>query len=328
MKDQPMKKIRSLAIAGLFVLSVTTALAATLAENFTSDPAADGWQVFGDTNLFQWDSTNQNLAVTWDSSQPNSYFYHPLGTILTRNDDFSIAFDLQLNDAEAGGYGFEIAISLLNFADATNAVLERGVGVDPVYGAQNVTELDYFPDAGFGATISPTMISSNNQFASAFDYPLELASGVLFHVVMTYTAGSQTLSTAITNENDGQPFGPIDDVQLDTNFTDVRLDTVAVSSYSDTNSYGSVLVHGTVANLVVTVPPPPVQGLSGSLSNGQWQVQFISRTHWLYTLQQTADFQSWSDVSLPASGSGTNLFLQDTHAPADRGFYRVRADRP
>jgi hypothetical protein len=48
--------------------------AATISENFANDPLRNGWQIFGDTNLFQWDSTNQNLDVTWDSSQTNSYF--------------------------------------------------------------------------------------------------------------------------------------------------------------------------------------------------------------------------------------------------------------
>ena len=66
-------------------------------ENFSADPLQNGWQIFGDTNLFQWDSTNQNLDVTWDSSQTNSYFYNPLGTILAKSDDFSLSFDLQLN---------------------------------------------------------------------------------------------------------------------------------------------------------------------------------------------------------------------------------------
>src|SRR5208283_6228045 len=95
-----MKEIRSLALAGLFVLSAAHCGAATLTENFSTDPLQNGWQIFGNTNLFQWNATNQNLAVTWDSSQTNSYFYHPLGTVLTRNDDFSIAFDLQLNEVE------------------------------------------------------------------------------------------------------------------------------------------------------------------------------------------------------------------------------------
>jgi len=95
-----MKRIRSLAFPGLFVLFA--AHAATITENFANNPLQNGWQVFGNTNLFQWNSANQNLAVTWDSTQTNSYFYHPLGTILARDDDFNVAFDLRLNDFVAG----------------------------------------------------------------------------------------------------------------------------------------------------------------------------------------------------------------------------------
>jgi hypothetical protein len=78
----------------------------------------------------------------------------------------------------------------------------------------------------------------------------------------------------------------------------------------------------------VTVPPPPIQDLSGNFSNRVWQVQFISQTNWLYTLESTPDFQSWTDVSISTSGNGTNLFLQDTNVPSGKTFYRVRADRP
>jgi hypothetical protein len=326
-----MKKLCSLALAGLFVLFATRAGATIIIENFSTNPLQNGWQIFGNTNLFQWDSTNYDLAVTWDSSQTNCYFYHSLGTVLTRNDDFSIAFGLQLNDVAVDGFGFELAINLLNFADATSTNLQRGVGIDPAFGARSVAEFDYFPDAGFGATISPTIISSNNQFASAFNFPLELTNGISFHIVMTYTASNQTFSTLITNNSNGQPFGPIDDVRLNsygTNFSDFRLDTVAISNYSDTNSYGSIFVHGIVDNFVVTVPPPPIQDLTGAFSNGVWQVQFISRSNWLYTLERTGDFQSWTDVSLATSGNATNLFLQDTNPPADNAFYRVHAERP
>lgn len=326
-----MKKIRSLAFAGLFVLFAICSQATTITENFSADPLQNGWQIFGDTNLFQWDSTNHDLAVTWDSSQANSYFYHPLGTVLTRDDDFSITFDLQLNDVAVDGFGFELAISLLNFADATSTNLQRGVGIDPAFGARSVAEFDYFPDAGFGATISPTMISSNNQFASAFNFPLELTNGISFHIVMTYTASNQTFSTLITNNSNGQPFGPIDDVLLNsygTNFSDFRLDTAAISNYSDTNSYGSILAHGIVDNLVVIVPPPPVQNLTGTFSNGVWQAQFISRTNWLYTLQRTTNFVSWADASPAANGNKTNQLLQDTNPHADKAFYRIRAERP
>ena len=80
LKDQPMLKVRLsvLALAGLSVVSASRAV--TVVEDFSTDPQAKGWQVFGDTNLFAWNSTNRNLEVTWDSTQPNSYFYYPLGS--------------------------------------------------------------------------------------------------------------------------------------------------------------------------------------------------------------------------------------------------------
>src|SRR5688572_27600162 len=59
-----MKRIRPLAFASLFVLSAAQAI--TITENFTNNPLQNGWQVFGDTNLFQWNSVNQNLAVTYE----------------------------------------------------------------------------------------------------------------------------------------------------------------------------------------------------------------------------------------------------------------------
>jgi hypothetical protein len=74
--------------------------------------------------------------------------------------------------------------------------------------------------------------------------------------------------------------------------------------------------------------PPPIQNFSGAFSGGIWQVQFISQTNWLYTLQRTADFQSWTNISISTSGNGTDLFLQDTNAPTDKSFYRVRAELP
>ena len=58
------------------------------------------------------------------------------------------------------------------------------------------------------------------------------------------------------------------------------------------------------------------------------QAQFISRSNWLYTLERTTDFKSWTDVSSATSGNGTNLFLPDTNARADKAFYRVKAERP
>ena len=54
-----MKKVLfvSLALAGLCVLFAARSGATTITEDFSANPLQNGWQIFGDTNLFQWDAT-------------------------------------------------------------------------------------------------------------------------------------------------------------------------------------------------------------------------------------------------------------------------------
>src|SRR5271157_5082570 len=129
-----MLKIRLMALA-LAGASLITVRGGTILENFATNPLQDGWTVFGDTNLFQWDATNHDLRVTWDSSQPNSYFYHPLGTTVTRADDFSLSFDLDLTDIGLGIHSylsnsFTIALGFLNLAVATGPAFLRGTSTN------------------------------------------------------------------------------------------------------------------------------------------------------------------------------------------------------
>jgi hypothetical protein len=310
----------SLAVAGWSAWSV--ARATVITENFSTDPLSYGWQMFGQTSLFHWNPTNRNLEVTWDSAQPNSYFYHPLGTILTTNDDFSLAFDIQVSDASGTGF-FELAVGFFNFRDATNVNFARGTGSD----SPNLVEFNYFPDTGWGPTLSCTMTDTNSVFHFLEDF-VGLDSGVTYHVVLTHAAGAALVNGQVFR--DGQLYTALPVSYLSTNFTDFRLDTVAVSSYTATNDpWGSsLLAHGSVDGFVVTVPPPPVQNLTGSFSNAVWQIQFISRSNWLYNLERTGDYLLWTNVLSAIPGNGTNLFLPDTNAPANRAFYRVRAERP
>jgi hypothetical protein len=325
-----------LALAGVVLQLAAVLPAATLHENFSTDPALRGWSVFGDTNLFAWDRTNQNLRVTWDSSQTNSYFYLPLGTVLSRNDDFSVEFDLRLSDiAPTTKPGpFEIGVGFFNLADATRTNFWRGAGRDLEHGPRSIVEFDYFPAGYFpewnwytDPTISPTVVSMDNtNFDSGFAL-LELATDAAYHVVLSYSGLSQSLHTEVWR--DGAQIGPIADVALDTGFTDFRLDTFSISSYSDTgDDYDSVLAHGVVDNLVVTASPRPVGYLTGGWSNGVWQVQFASRTNWLYTLECAGNFQQWTNVLPNVPGTGERLCLQDTNPPASKAFYRVRATQP
>ena len=150
--------------------------------DFETDPLVQGWAALGEASLFQWDPVAGNMKVAWDSSKTNSYFHRPLGVTLTRQDDFALSFDLRLDSVAIGvdpakPFTFQLAVGLIQLATATNRELWRASGVDALHGPRNLVEFAYFPDSGFGATISPSMISSNNQFASQFDYPIELGHG-------------------------------------------------------------------------------------------------------------------------------------------------------
>jgi hypothetical protein len=194
-----------------------------------------------------------------------------------------------------------------------------------------VVEFDYFPDSGFGATISPTVISSNGVFASGFNSPLALALNDLYHVELRYAASNLTLSTTVTRN--GAPFGPIADVVLDgAAFTDFRVDAFAVSSYSDAGQDpdwdGSIRAHGRLDHVEWEVPEPPVGALTVGVRDGRGTVEFESQTGWVYTLEGAEDLRAWEPASAPTPGVAGRLALTDGRVPGDRVFYRVRAERP
>jgi hypothetical protein len=324
-----------LALVASTTLFALPAPATTLSESFSSDPLQQGWKIFGDTNLFRWDSTNQNLQVTWDSSRPNSYFYHPLGTILARADDFNVSFDLQLIDIGVGSdtnkaSSFEIAISFLDLDLATQTNFLRGTGVN----SPDLAELAYFWDSGFGATVYPTLVDTNGTFnyISSSDYAIfALAPGDWYHIVMSYTASNQTVVTTLTNFEQTSGVRIHQSINT-TNFADFRVGTFSISSYSDAGQEpmyaGSVLAHGLVDNLLISVPAPPVQTVLGSLSNGLWQARFAGLTNWWYTLERTTDFRSWTAVSPLVPGQPGLTSLSETNHTTPGAFYRIRASRP
>ncbi len=341
-----MLKIRLsvLALAGLSVLSASGAV--TIMEDFATNPLAHGWQVFGESNLFTWNSANRNLEVTWDSSRANSYFYWPLGAQFTRYDDLSVEFDLRLADitsgVEPGKTGpLEIGFGFLNFTDAASTNFMRGAWG----GAPNVVEFDYYP-AGFydfggslwpiAPTTTPSFISGVNsqhyapEYLTAYEY--DLPTNQTIHVRLTYDGLGQTATLAVTTN--GTPLATLPELVLNSptnsQFTavdDFRVDVFSISSYSSNgDDYDSVLAHGTVGNLVVTATARPIGWVSGGFtSDGVWQVQFFGRSNWLYTLECATDLGSWAAVSPTVRGTGDNMVLGDTNAVAARAFYRVSA---
>src|ERR1051325_9160004 len=281
-----LKSVLALAAsAGICSVAFGASAPVSVFEDFRFNPLTNGWKVFGQTNLFAWNATNQNLEVIWDSSKSNSYFYKPLGRTLTRSNDFNLYFDLRMRDIAIGTttnkpYTFQIAVGLLNFQQATNRTFLRGTGYD----SPNLFEFDYFPDSGFGATMSPTVISSNNEFATAFILK-EITVNDVFRVMMRMNQDEQRVSTAIYRND--QLYDQTD-FALPMSFTDFAVDTLAVMSYSDEGQFpdfaGSILAHGTVDNLVVTTGGIPIDmHLSGRFENSNWRLDFDTMPGWIYS---------------------------------------------
>jgi hypothetical protein len=304
-------------------------------EDFSMDPAERGWAVFGEVSLFGWNDQTEQLEVTWDSSKTNSYFHRPLGTVLNSNDDFGFGFTLELDLVTVGvdpakPFTFQIAVSLIGWQSASEPEFLRGTGVDATRGPRNMVEFAYFPDSGFGATISPSIISGHNEFATRFNFPLELTTGDQFDVTMRYTAAEKTLRTMVTRNL--APFAPIQDVTLPVEFADFKLDTFAVCSYNDAGQNpqfgGSIFAQGRIDEIQLHLPEPPVRNLVAHRAAEGWRMTFAAQPGWNYVLEETADLESWAIVVSQASDRRQDLSLTDTNAPADRSFYRVRAEKP
>jgi len=308
-------------------LHLTTA--ADFFEDFASAPEASRWQTHGDASLFSW-NPDGHLDVTWDSSQTNSYLFHRLGTILGKDDDFTLAFDLTLRSIDPGFREgkpgtFQLALGFINLADATRTNFFRGKGTGNV---RSLVELDYFPDAGLGATLWPAVWSTNASlsYRDANDYTLiELPLNTVLRIELTYTATNRTLQSAILA--DGQPFGPINDLVLSSFFTDFRVDAFAICSYSDEGTETSLHATGEIDNVRLTLPPPPVGELALMRSAGDWQLNFTSRTNWFYQAEVTSAFDAWQPAGNEVPGSGEVISLPVGEDGSPR-FWRVRATRP
>lgn len=316
-------------------VAVSVAGAATRQEDFAADPLSHGWRVFGDADLFSWDAANGNLRVTWDSSRTNSYFQLPLGTILTRGDDFTFALDLRIDDVIGGvdpqkPFTFELAFGLQNAADAQRTNFFRGL-----FGsACNLAEFNYFPAADqVQASVTAAFWSTNarlNYSGSGDNTIVGLPVGLWMRVSVDYSASSRVISTTIATN--GQPFAAINPVPLSAAFTDFRVDTFAIASYSDAGQSGtpkgSILAHGVVDNVAIVLPPAPIRDLRLAFVNGVCQASFLSLTNWIYSLERSTDFLSWTSVPGTATGNGATVILPDSDPLLGGAFYRVRGARP
>jgi hypothetical protein len=256
---------------------------------------------------------------------------------MTRRDDFDVSLDLLLNNFAAGVDStkpgtFQLAFGFQNYADASRPTFLRAAP----NAAPNLVEFNFMPDTGFGPTIWPAVMSTNGamNYSGASDFNVfNLPTEQIMRVSLAYRGSEETATITITTN--GELVGQITTAHLATNdvafgkkFTQFNVDTFAIASYSDAGQggafAGSLLAHGLIDNVVITVPPSPIQNLTGQFSGNLWKANFRSRTNWIYQLQSSPD-QAWTNIGASVSGNNEILNIADTNAAQSAAFYRVVA---
>ena len=291
-------------------------------DDFSVDPLANGWAVHGDESLFKWNAADGALAVTWNSERPNSLFHRPLGLTLTEADAFAFAFDITLDEVKAGHrdgqpYTFEVALGLLNTALAKADGFKRGSGTD----SPNLVEWDYFPDTGFGATVSPAIASAKSQFAAGFIFPAEMVPGKSYSVRMEYDPAARELRTAML-EN-AKAWKAIKTVALANDFAGFVVDAFSISSYTAKGSKSSLLARGRVDNVTIAVDRSQPRITDGRLAAGQWRGRAFGVEAAGHVLERSIDLHNWIPVKNGVQTDDFYMQLIDENPPEGGAFYRL-----
>jgi len=291
-------------------------------ESFATNPLANGWMLHGDESLFEWDAEAGALDVTWNSEKPNSYFYRPIGQTLTEKDSFAFTFQLTLNEVKAGHldgqpYTFEVAIGLLNLETAKELGFMRGTGTD----SPNLVEWDYFPDTGFGATVSPALASSKSEFSAGFTFPAELTKGKVYTVHMGYDGSTGVLKTEMLEE--GKPWKTIAEVKRKNAHAGFLVDTFSISNFTAKGSESSLLATGTIDELAIATSRSGPSFVDVHLDEGQWRARAFVVAPDDWQLQRSGDLRDWK--SLDAVQKPSQFFMRFTDPePVGRNqFYRI-----
>lgn len=320
---------KSLVVALLLLILIPAARAQTAvgwSESFDTDPPAAGWEATGDTSLFVWRPSVGELAVTWDSSRPNSYFRRALPVPVTSTNDFHLGFTLRL-DAAAGGVHpgrpgpFQIALGLQRRAAADSPGFLRGTGND----SPDLVEWNWFPDTGFGATISPVIVSSAGRFHPAFTFE-ELMLGTVHRVSMAWDAARRRLRAELDSGGDRVPV--VTEVTFPAGAGDFVVDAFAVASYSDAGQTppeyaGSILAEGAVDDVSVWIAQPRGPALSLARAGNGWRLTWPGWPGWRYRVEATEDFLLWKRLGELTAGPPGMLYHDDAHGAAAARSYRL-----
>ena len=291
-------------------------------ENFSSNPLQRGWQIVGNNSFVQWNENAHYMEVNWNSAQTNSFFFYPLKTILTKKDNFAFEFDLQVYEAIAGTspnkpFTFELAIGLVNVTNLVGSTFYRGTATS----SPNLVEFDYFPDSGYGATVSPTIVSDKSRFFTQFEYPFELYPENIYHIKLEYQAEPKTLNTIILENN--RPTRPIASVQLPADASEFFVDAFSISSYSDHGAGGSIQARGTIDNILIHLPDssPKIQGYK---NGSQFILTFSARAGIINKIERSTDFKSWNTIFETVPDTPQIVTAEDGYETNRSAFYRLK----
>ena len=291
-------------------------------ESFATDPLANGWVLHGDESLFEWDAETGTLEVAWDSEKPNSYFYRPLGQSLTEKDSFAFTFQLTLDEVKAGHldgqpYTFEVAIGLLNLEAAKEGGLMRGTGTD----SPNLVEWDYFPDTGFGATVSPALASSKSEFSAGFTFPAELTKGKVYTVRMEYDGSTGVLKSEMLD--DGKPWKSIAEVKRKNAHAGFLIDAFSISNYTAKGSESSLFATGTIDELAIATSRSGPSLVDVNLDDGRWRARAFVVTPDDWQLQRSGDLLNWKSLDAVRKTSQFFMRFADPETVGRNQFYRI-----
>lgn len=297
-------------------------------ETFDADPFANGWEAVGATNLFAWEATGRELEVTWNSTNANSYFRRALPGVVSATNDFLLSFSLRLNSAAGGVHPgkpgpFQIAVGLQSRAAADLPGFLRGTAAD----SPNLVEWNWFPDTGFGATVSPVIVSAGGRFFPAFTLA-EITPGLNYRVSMSWTSASRRLRAELATDGDAPPVLSV--IMLPLSAGDFSADAFAIASYSDAGQTppefaGSIMASGIVDDMAVWVAQTGGPELALARRGGGWQVSWTGWPGWTYRVEGTSDLSRWTTIAeLICTSAGP--MLADDLEPAPHGrLYRIVA---
>ena len=318
-----MKIIINLLLAIVFITIESSLSANNLHfETFDSDPLTKGWSVHGDKSLFEWDEDSESLRVKWDTERPSSFFYKPLGRVLTESNSFAFTFQITLDSVKAGylegkPYTFQVALGLLNISSAIDKNFNRGTGSD----SPNLVEWDYFPDTGFGATVSPAVASDKSEFSAGFTFPAELLIGKTYSIKLIYNSEERVLKTEMLE--DGKSWETIQTVEISSDFSGFFVDAFSISNFSAKDSESSLLAIG-IVDEVALVTSDTLPKLFGVKINGsQWEAKSFLIEPEIWKVESSNDVLNWNRAILDSDSLNYFQYFNDTVTNKEFQFYRL-----